>query len=143
MTLPLQQDPQLAAAFGLINTGLLQIANGLAQIAAGQHANAAAAGTGNAQILQGNADVQQGLAQFLVGLAAALQRLQELMADDTDSSDTDDDSDDGGGSGGGHLGARFGFSMADLDAAASGLNNLGDGMQADGGALGGMVAPNN
>lgn len=134
-------DPQLAAARDMVTIGLLIMRQGLAQIQAGQWTNAQAPGTGNNAIIGGYATFYQGLTQFLAGIVALLQRLAELMQpDDGDGHDDGDDDNDGGG-GGGHLGARFGFSMDDLNAATEGLNSLSDGMQADGDTLGSMAAP--
>lgn len=145
MALPVA-DPQLAAARDMMTLGLLIMRQGLAQIQGGQWANAQAPGSGNNAIAAGNAVVQQGFTQFLAGVVALLQRLAQLMQPDDGGGHDDRDDDDGGdggggdgGGGGGHLGARFGFSMDDLNAASAGLNALMDGMQGDCGALNGAA----
>jgi len=139
MTAP-AQDAELAQGVAQIIAGLVAMQLGVAQIVAGNNANLAVPGSGNAQIIAGIATFLQGLALFDAGVQAVLRRLAELMADDDTDTDTDDETDDDdGGAGGGHLGAQFGFSINDLNAAQAGLNNLQDGFAADGYVLQGAA----
>lgn len=129
------QDAELTPAVAQVIAGLIAMQFGIAQAIAGDQANQVVPNSGDAQIVAGLATILQGLAVFAAGVDAVLRRLAELAAedDDTDTDDhTDDEDDGGGGPGGGHLGAQFGFSMATLNAAQNGLNNLQNGFAADG-----------